>query len=172
MALELIGAILAAATLGLLAWALRRWRPGLPRWFVPLAAAVGLIGATLVLEYTWYRRVVAELPPGIEVVRVEEEAMPLRPWTYLKPITMRFWAIDRRKRMIHPQVGSLRIVPVLKFARWRPVEDGLIAVDCAGGRQVPLVEGVEITETGELLGAEWQVAPEGDLLQAAACREG
>jgi hypothetical protein len=172
MALELIGALMAAAALGLLAWALRRWRPGLPRWLVPLAAAVGLIGTTLALEYTWYGRVVAELPPGIEVVRFEEEAMPLRPWTYLKPITMRFWAIDQRKLMIHPQVGSLRIVPVLKFARWRPVEDGLIAVDCAGGRQVPVVEGVKISETGELTGADWQPAPAGDLLQAAACREG
>jgi hypothetical protein len=172
MALELIGALIAAGALGLLAWALRRWRPGLPRWFVPFMAAVGLIGATLVLEYSWYDRVVAELPPVVEVVRVEKEAMPLRPWTYLKPITMRFWAIDRRKRMIHPQVGSLRIVPVLKFARWRPVEEGLIAVDCAGARQVPVVEGVKISETGELTGADWLVAPEGDLLQAAACREG
>ncbi|WP_128514953.1 hypothetical protein [Tabrizicola thermarum] len=172
MALELIGAILAAATLGLLAWALRRWSPGLPRWFVPVMAAAGLIGATLVLEYSWYSRVAAELPPGIEVVRVEEEAMPLRPWTYLKPITMRFWALDQRKRMIHPQIGSLRIVPLLKFARWRPVESGLMAVDCAGGRQVVLTEGVEITEAGELTGAEWQAAPEGDALQAAACREG
>ncbi len=172
MALELIGALIAAGALGLLAWALRRWRPSLPRWFVPFMAAVGLIGATLVLEYTWYDRVVAELPPVVEVVKVEEEANPLRPWTYLKPIKMRFWALDNRKRMVHPQIGSLRIVTLLKFARWRPVEDGLVAVDCAGGRQVPLVEGVEITEAGELLGAEWQEVPEGDLLQAAACREG
>ncbi|MDX5350377.1 MAG: hypothetical protein LPJ86_07635 [Caulobacteraceae bacterium] len=172
MALELIGALIAAATLGLLAWALRRWRPGLPRWLVPFAAAVGLIGTTLVLEYTWYDRVVAELPPGIEVVRFEEEAMPLRPWTYLKPITMRFWAIDQRKRMIHPQVGSLRIVQLLNFARWRPVTDALMAVDCAGGRQALIVEGAQITEQGELVGTDWQAAPEDDPLQAAACREG
>ncbi|WP_137111437.1 hypothetical protein [Rhodobacter sp. SY28-1] len=172
MALELIGALIAAAALGLLAWALRRWRPGLPRWLVPFAAAVGLIGTTLVLEYTWYSRVSAELPAGLEIVKVEEEAMPLRPWTYLKPITMRFWAIDQRKRMIHPQVGTLRLLPLLKFARWRPVESGLMAFDCAGARQVAVVEGVEITETGELTGADWQAAPEGDTLQAAACREG
>lgn len=172
MALELIGALIAAATLGLLAWALRRWRPGLPSWFVPVAAAVGLIGTTLALEYSWYDRVTAELPPGIEVVHVEEEAMPLRPWTYLKPIKMRFWAIDQRKRMIHPQVGTLRLVQLLKFARWRPVEDALMAVDCAGGRQALMIEGAQITEQGELVGTDWQPAPEGDPLQAAACREG
>lgn len=172
MALELIGALVAAATAGLLAWALRRWAPGLPRWFVPFAAAVGLIGTTLVLEYSWYNRVVAELPAGIEVVKFEEEVMPLRPWTYIKPITMRFWAIDQRKRMIHPKVGSLRIVSLLKFARWRPVETGLMAIDCAEGRQVLVVEGVEITEAGELVGADWQAAPADDGLQAAACREG
>lgn len=172
MALELIGALVAAAALGLLAWALRRRFAGLPKWLVPVAAAFGLIGTTLWLEYTWYDRVAAELPPGIEVVKVEEEAMPLRPWTYLKPIKMRFWALDQRKKMVHPQIGTLKLVTLLKFARWRPVEDGLMAVDCAESRRVALVEGVEITEDGTLTGAEWEPAPEGDTLQEAACREG
>lgn len=172
MALELIGALVAAAAFGLFVWALRRRFASLPKWSVPVAAASGLIFTTLWLEYTWFSRVSGELPAGIEVVKVEEEAMPLRPWTYLKPITMRFWALDQRKKMIHPQVGTLRIVPLLKFARWRPVEDGLMAVDCAGNRRVPVIEGVEITEDGTLKGAEWEIASDGDKLQEAACREG
>lgn len=172
MALELIGALVAAATLGLLFWALRRRFASLPKWSVPGAAAVGLIGTTLWLEYTWFDRVSAQLPLGIEVVKVEEEAMPLRPWTYVKPIKMRFWALDRSKVFVHPTVSELKLVTLFKFARWRPVEEGLLAVNCSKGLRVPVVEGVEITDDGTLKGAEWEVAADGDTLQEAACREG
>jgi hypothetical protein len=171
MALELIAALIAAATLGLLAWAARRWRPGLPQWSVPFAAAVGLIGFTIWSEYSWFTRVSAELPPEVEVVVVEDEAMPLRPWTYLAPITMRFVALDHRKTLAHPQKAGLRIVTLYSFARWKPVAEGLMAVDCSGGRQVMVVDGVTITEAGELAGADWQAAPEEDPLQTAACKE-
>jgi type III secretory pathway component EscS len=172
MALVLIAALIAAATLGLLAWALRRRWTGMPQWSVPFAAAVGLVVATLVLEYTWYGRVVDELPPGIEVVEVEQEAMPLRPWTYLKPIKMRFWALDQRATVAHPQMPELRVVTLYKFARWRPVESRLMVVDCAAGRRVPLTETVSFTEEGELTGAEWELSTDGDGLQTAACRGG
>jgi hypothetical protein len=172
MALELIAGLIAAATLGLLAWALRRWRPDMPRWSVPFAAAVGLIGFTIWSEYDWYSRVSAELPTNVEVVDVAEEAMPLRPWTYLKPIRMRFLALDHGKTLAHPEVAGLRIVTLYSFARWKPVASALMAVDCPGNRQILLAEGIEITPEGTLTGAEWQPADPEDKLQKAACREG
>lgn len=172
MALELIAALIAAATLGLLVWALRRRFTGLPMWSVPFAAAVGLVGFTIWSEYDWYSRVSAELPPEVEVVAVQDEAMPLRPWTYLKPIKMRFVALDHRKTLAHPQKADLRMVTLYSFARWKPVSEGLMAVDCAGNRQVLVVEGVTITDQGDLVGGDWLAAPDGDQLQAAACREG
>jgi hypothetical protein len=172
MALELIAALIAAATLGLLVWALRRWRPGLPQWSVPFAAAVGLVGFTIWSEYDWYDRVSAELPPELEVVAVQDEAMPLRPWTYLKPIKMRFVALDHRKTLAHPQKDGLRMVTLYSFARWKPVSEGLMAMDCTGNRQVMVADGVTITPEGELVGADWVAAPDSDKLQAAACREG
>lgn len=172
MALELIAALIAAAALGLLAWAVRRWRPGLPRWMVPFAAAAGLIGYTIWSEYSWFDRVSAELPRELEVVVVQDEAMPLRPWTFLAPITMSFVALDHRKTLAHPQKAGLRMVTLYNFARWKPVDEGLMAVDCPGKRQAMVVEGVEITAQGELVGTDWQAAGASDLLQAAACREG
>lgn len=172
MALELIAALIAAATLGLLVWALRRRVTGLPKWSVPLAAAVGLVGFTIWSEYDWYSRVSAELPPELEVVAVQDEAMPLRPWTYLVPIKMRFIALDHRKTLAHPQKDGLRMVTLYSFARWKPVAEALMAMDCTGNRQVLVAEGVTITPEGELVGADWVAAPDGDKLQAAACREG
>jgi hypothetical protein len=172
MALELVAALIAAASVGLLVWALRRWFPSLPKWSVPVAAGAGLIGFTIWSEYDWFSRVSAELPPELEVVLVQEEAMPLRPWTYMKPIKMRFMALDHRKTMTHPQAASLRLVTLYSFARWKPVQQGLMAVDCAANRRVLVTEGVEITPDGTLTGADWEVAGDGDKLQEAACREG
>ncbi|MEZ5796847.1 MAG: hypothetical protein R3D63_04750 [Paracoccaceae bacterium] len=172
MALELVGALIAAATLGLMAWALRRLLPGLPKWLIPVAAAVGLIGTTVALEYGWYARVSAELPATVQVVSSETEAMPLRPWTYLKPITMRFTALDHARTLTHPQRPELRMVTLYAFARWKPVREALMAVDCAGNRRVMVTEGVEITAEGALQGAEWETATTGDKLQEAACQEG
>jgi hypothetical protein len=171
MALELIAALIAAATLGLLVWALRRWLPSMPKWSVPLAAAVGLIGYTIWSEYSWFDRVSGELPPELQVVVVEDEPMPLRPWTYLAPIKMRFVALDHRKTKSHPRTSGLRMVTLYSFARWKPVSQGLMAIDCIGNRQVLLVEGVLITPDGELEGADWVAAPDADQLLAAACRE-
>jgi hypothetical protein len=172
MAFELIAALIAAATVGLLAWALRRWRPGLPSWTVPFAAAMGLISFTIWSEYNWFSRVTAELPPELEVVAVQNEAMPLRPWTYLAPIKMRFVALDHRKTLVHPQKAGLRMVTLYSFARWKSVAEGLMAVDCAGQRQALIVEGVEITAEGELVGGDWLPAAAEDQVQAAACKEG
>jgi hypothetical protein len=172
MALELIAAMIAAATLGLLAWALRRWLPSMPKWSMPLAAAVGLIGYTIWSEYSWFDRVSGELPPELEVVVVEDEPMPLRPWTYLAPIKMRFVALDHRKTLSHPEAANLRLVTLYSFARWKPVDEGLMAVDCDGARHVLVVEGVEISAEGALSGAEWQAAGPDDPLQNAACKEG
>lgn len=172
MALELIAALVAAAVLGLLAWAFRRWVPSSPNWLIPVAAGAGLIGFTIWSEHNRFARVSAELPPELEIVAVEDEAMPLRPWTYLKPIKMRFAALDHRKTLTHPQKEGLRLVTVYSFARWKPVTEGLMAIDCPGGRHVMVVEGVKIEEDGSLTGAEWETAPKQAKLQEAACREG
>ncbi|MFZ1468698.1 MAG: hypothetical protein WAT09_06920 [Paracoccaceae bacterium] len=172
MAFELIAALIAAAVLGLMAWALRRWVPSLPKWLVPFAGAMGLIGFTIWSEYDWFDRVSATLPATYQVVDVQEEAMPLRPWTYLKPIRMRFLAIDRAKTMTHPTVAGLRIVTLYSFARWKSVQQGLMAVDCAGNRQVWLTDGVKISDDGTLTGAEWLPVDKADKLQEAACQEG
>jgi hypothetical protein len=172
MALELIGALIAAATLGLLAWAFRRWVPAAPRWLVPVAAGAGLIGMTVWLEYDWYARVSAELPPGFVVADRIQGGSPLRPWTYLAPLTTAFTAVDTGKVARHPESAGLVIAPVYGFARWQNPTNALVVFDCAGNRRVAVTEGMQIAEDGTLSGAEWQVLSQQDGLQEVACREG
>ena len=172
MALELIGSLVAAATLGLLLWALRRRFTSLPKWSVPLAAAVGLIGTTIWLEYDWFNRVRAELPPGFAVVNAEATSNPLRPWTFLAPITTSFTALDRDKLAHHPAIPNMVTAPVYGFARWKNPKSGLMIFDCAGNRRTPVVEGMQIDEAGTLSGGAWLVLETVDELQEAACQEG
>ena len=78
MALELIGSLLVAAVFGLMAWAFRRWVPSAPKWLISVSAGVGLIGTTVWLEYDWFNRVSAALPPGFVVVHAEATSTPMR----------------------------------------------------------------------------------------------
>ncbi|WP_103334468.1 hypothetical protein [Pseudotabrizicola formosa] len=170
MTFELLAALIAAVAFGAIVHLLRRVTVlGLPRWTVPAAGAVGLIGTTIWLEYDWFNRVSAELPEGVEVVWQAEEVMALRPWTMIAPITTRFVAMDTRSMAQHPNNDALRMAKIFNFGRWQPVTDGLMLIDCAQTRHVLLREGVEVSDEGVLQGADWVTAAEGDGFQAAAC---
>jgi hypothetical protein len=172
MAIELVAAIVAAAALAGIAHLARRlsgWR--LPRWLVPVAAGVGLLGFTVWSEYDWFGRVSSELPEGVTVVWSETEANPLRPWTYVAPMTTRFIAIDGREILRHPADPGLRIARFYNFARWRPVEDRMMVFDCDEALQAILTDTVTVTPEGTLSGAEWTPVSEDDGFQRAACPE-
>lgn len=171
MALELIAAIVAAFAMAGIALLARKLSGNrLPKWLISVAAGAGLIGFTIWSEYDWFGRVAAELPEGVEVVWHSEQAMPLRPWTYLAPITTKFVALDRRAMAQHPNNADLRMARLYNFARWQPVVDGLMIFDCAAGRQVMIHDGVEITPEGLLQGADWATPTADDMFQNAACR--
>jgi hypothetical protein len=84
----------------------------------------------------------------------------------------RFTALDGSKLARHPERSELIVAPVFGFARWENPQNVLIVFDCAGGRRVPVTEGMTIDANGTLSGAEWQVLDGMDGLQEAACKEG
>lgn len=174
MALELIAAIVAAFAMAGLAMLVRKLTGDrLPKWLMPVAAGLGLIGFTIWSEYDWYDRISGELPPGTTVVWQETQSQPLRPWSFLWPLTTAFVALDGREILVHPARQDLRIVKLVKFARWRNTEGVLMAVDCTAKATVVLTETVMIDEAGTLVGAEWNKATEDQgKTMGAACGEG
>lgn len=170
MAFELLAAIVTAvafAGMAHLVWRLSGRR--LPRWIVPAAAAVGLIGFTVWSEYDWFGRVSAELPPGVDVVWSDSGANGLRPWTHLFPMTTRFIALDTRDMARHPGNPDLRLGHLYEFARWTPTRDTMMVFDCAAGRRVALTDRVTIDDQGVLSGADWLAAGPEDMFQTKAC---
>jgi hypothetical protein len=172
MAFEFLAAIVAAVAVGGMVHLLRRltgWR--MPRWSVPASAGLAMIVFTVWSEYDWFSRVSAELPPGVTVVWSAAEANPMRPWTFLAPITTQFIAIDGREISVHPVNADLRIARFYNFSRWRPVEDRMMVFDCATGLQATLTDTVKVTAEGTLSGEDWiKVSPD-DGFQRAACQE-
>ena len=141
----------------------------LPAWTVSAAAALGLIGTTVYLEYNWFDRVSAELPEGMTVVWQSQEVSALRPWTMAAPMTTRFIAMNTRDIAAHPNNANLRMAQLFNFVRWQPMDNTLMVFDCAAGRQVLVTEGISITEDGQLQGTDWVTAAENDQFQATAC---
>ena len=172
MALELIGSFFVALTIGLFVWALRKKVTAIPRWATPAMAGAGLIVTTVWMEYTWFNRVTAALPPEFVVTNEESSASPLRPWTFVVPVVNRFVALDGSKLARHPERDELIVAPVFGFARWQNPQNALMVFDCAGSRRVPVTEGMAIDANGMLTGAEWLVLGSADGLQEAACKEG
>lgn len=172
MALELLGSFFVALTLGLLVWALRKRFASLPGWLTPVAAGAGLIGTAIYMEYSWFSRVSAALPPEFVVTNEETTASPLRPWTYVAPLVNQFTALDGSKLARHPERSELIVAPVFGFARWENPQNALMVFDCAANRRVPVTEGMAIDANGTLTGANWLVLDATDGLQQAACKEG
>lgn len=171
MALELLAAIIAAVGMAGIAIAIRKLtRNRLPKWIVPAAAGLGMIGFAVLSEYGWYGRSAASLPEGVTVLRAEKGSSPMRPWTFFAPITLKFSALDGRAASVHPANENLRMARVFHFERWAPTRDSMLIVDCSEGRQVAVTAGVEIDTSGNLTGAEWQPG-EADVL-GPVCTKG
>ena len=73
MFLELIATVFAGLAVAGVVMLVNRMTGGkLPRWFVPVAAGLGMIGTTISNEYSWYDRTVATLPEGLEIAQTVE----------------------------------------------------------------------------------------------------
>ncbi|MFN6978074.1 MAG: hypothetical protein ACK4OP_08125, partial [Gemmobacter sp.] len=118
MTLEFLAALVAAFAGAGIAMTLR-WLSGgrLPRWIVPAAAAIGMIGLTIWSEYAWEARARAGLPPGFVVAEAPREAMPLRPWTYLAPLATRMLVVDLTATRRHPAATDLAMTRVVAMGR-------------------------------------------------------
>jgi hypothetical protein len=172
MALELIAAIVAAIGFAGIALLLRKLtRQRLPPWIVPAAAGLGLLGFTVWSEYDWFARVSGKLPEGVVVVHAAAEASPLRPWSYLFPMTTRFVAMDTGATVPHPEADTLRLVRLYNFIRWSGVTEGFMVVDCDGKRQVLVTDGVVVSPDGQMTGGDWVTPGPDDTIQMAACVE-
>ncbi|WP_415183040.1 hypothetical protein [Phaeovulum sp.] len=144
----------------------------LPRWLMPAAVGVVMLGFSIWNEYSWFSRVKAQLPETVTIVRTIESSQAYRPWTYLAPITLRFMAVDSAVTIRSTTVPGLVAAEVMLVQRYVPTTRVPVAFDCNKGLRADLLEGAELTPDGTLSGAVWLPVGLNDDVLKAACLGG
>lgn len=166
MFLELIATFAAGAgAAGIVLLLNRMTRGRLPRWAMPVAAGLAMIGVAVANEATWGGRTVDGLPEGVVVVEEIRERSWYRPWSYVAPPTVRIIALDTRSIRANPDARDIVLVDLYLFARWRPSARVPQLIDCAAEARA----GVTEAALADPSKANWR--PAGDRLTEQACKE-
>lgn len=92
---ELIATIFAAFLMAGLVLPIRMFCKKAPKWLVPVAAGVGVLGFQIYHEYTWADNTIAKLPAESVVVAKVPKTSWFRPWSYAKPQVFQFVVLDK-----------------------------------------------------------------------------
>lgn len=170
MFIELIATFIAGlAGAGVMMLILRLTGSRLPRWLVPVTAGLAMLTATIASEYGWYDRTAEAMPEGFEVVQTVENKAFYRPWTYVKPFTERFVALDTNSLQTNNALPDQRLIDAYFYGRWSPLNRITVLGDCLQNRRAAIVDTVNFTETGVVEGATWVTVPADDPLLTALC---
>lgn len=173
MTIEFLAAIVAAffgAGIGLI---LRKLSGGrLPRWLMPVMAGLGMIGFSVYSEYGWYPRLQAGLPQGAVIAQTYDSPSPLRPWTYVFPLTDRALVVDTRRSLRNDAAPDLVMTQVFQFRRWQETRDIMVVFDCAVPRRVDVTANVRIDDDGNMSGGTWVPLDPNDPVLRTACDGG
>ncbi|NRB02407.1 MAG: hypothetical protein HRU30_04005 [Rhodobacteraceae bacterium] len=142
----------------------------LPKWVMPVAAGLGMIGVTILNEYTWFDRTANGLPEGVTVAMSVTEQSWVRPWTQVWPYTKRFVAADIVSTKTHKSLPAQRIVDLYFFGRWSPVNRAPMLFDCDASRSALLIDGAVFNEEGQIVNADWQSMAKDDPILALVCK--
>ncbi|UOP04369.1 hypothetical protein [Conchiformibius kuhniae] len=105
-------------------------RGRMPKWAVPAAAGLGMLGFQVYSEYTWFAHTRAKLPPDTVVVAEVPSAAPYKPWSYVVPQVLQFVAADTANVRTD---NSARHVNLYFFERRMRAKVLAVRVDCATG---------------------------------------
>lgn len=142
----------------------------LPKWAMPVGAGLAMIITTIANEYAWYDRTRDTLPEGMTVIETVENKAIYRPWTYVKPFTERFIALDEPSLRTHDAKPAMRMVDTYFFGRWSAPEKMVMLADCDAGKRAPLIDGVTFDADGNVTGVDWFAPEAEDPLVTAICK--
>jgi hypothetical protein len=143
-----------------------------PGWLTPVFAGGAMIAATISTEYTWFGNTVANLPEGMEILVEREKSSWWRPWTYVRPYTDGFIALDRTSVRTNDDLPEVQLVNLYVYGRWAAITEVPLAVNCNAGEQLTLIDLPDLSTESLAGDAPWTVLREDDPLFLALCGEG
>ena len=102
----------------------------LPKWLVPAAAGLGMIGFQVYSEYTWFDHTRSLLPASAMVVAEVPESTFYKPWSYVKPQVLKFVAIDSTKTASVGESGQVLQTNLYFFERRMSAQTWPILINC------------------------------------------
>ena len=68
-----------------------------PKWLLPVFASAGMLGFQIHQEYHWHEQQIKQAPIELQVIKTVQDTSWYKPWSYLRPQTVRFMAISEPK---------------------------------------------------------------------------
>ena len=165
MFLELIAVVVAGLAGAGVMMLITRLAGGAPKWLIPVAAGLAMLGTTISSEYSWFTRTTEALPEGLDVVHATESTAFYRPWTYVVPYIDRFIALDTGNVRSNSEDANLYMADVYFFRRWGTVQSVELMVNCETGQRADPAFG----DGGEPI---WRDAGAGDPIVTGVCERG
>ncbi len=137
----LIAACGALAAVGVALVGVRLLGRKAPRWVVPVAAALGMVGVTAAVRYQWAGHAESLLPPGMVVLERLRETSPLEPWSYLRPMVTALVVADGAGLRRNPAHPGKVLADVLLVRRGEPTLVARHLVDCGTRKDAVLPPG-------------------------------
>lgn len=119
---HLLAVFIMGLCMGALAFGLRKLtRNKVPKWWIPVFAAAGMMGYLAYYDYNWYEFKLSQLPEGSTVIQEHRKTSFFRPWSYAYPSVSAFTVLDGKFSV--QQQDQLRLVEYFEYTfRQDPVE--------------------------------------------------
>lgn len=114
---------------------LRLFAKRLPKWLVPAAAGLGMIGFQVYSEYNWYPHTRSLLPESAVVVAEVPHTAFYKPWSYVAPQILKFVAVDTAKTAPVGNDGRLLQTNLYFFERRMSAHTLPVLIDCQNRTQ-------------------------------------
>lgn len=144
------------------------FKKNLPKWIIPLFAAIGIFGFQIHQEYNWYKQTAQQLPKGTEVIKSIETSTWYRPWTYLKPYTVRFMALDTANVAANSKHPNIKLANLYLFERRLSTKQIPQIIDCKNNKRADYTQTMDLTSL-EVNKLSWQPLKKDDKLLTLVC---
>lgn len=131
-----------------------------PRWLIPVCAGLGMLGFQIHQEYNWQEQQTNRLPEQVTVVKMVKGSEWFRPWSYIKPQTIRFMAVNNGQNVSNefnniPELASdsIKRVNIYLFERRLSTKIVPQLINCSKQQHADLI-GVSETSSKQAIAAD------------------
>lgn len=140
---QLLAVFITGFVLGAFAFMLRKLSKNrLPKWIIPVAAGLGMLGYQAYYNYAWYDFKLGQLPERAIILEEKRGSDFFRPWSYIYPAVNYFSFIDGSK--IEVKINGERLVKYIYFEMHQEhldrLESQYYGLDCAKAEQMKMTD--------------------------------